>query len=48
MRHDRDGCEQLETLLTKTTGDLLLENAGIYLIQFMAVLKARQAGEILR
>ena len=48
MRHDRDGCEQLETLLTNTTGDLLLENAGIYLIQFMAVLKARQAGEILR
>ena len=39
MRHDRGGCEQLEKLLTKTSEDLLLQNASIYLIQFMTVLR---------
>ena len=39
MRHDRGGCEQLGKILTKTSEDLLLENASIYLIQFMTVLR---------
>ena len=45
MRHDRGGCEQLEKILTKTSEDLLPENARNYLIQFMTVLKNRRAGE---
>ncbi|MCH8264545.1 MAG: DUF1722 domain-containing protein [Proteobacteria bacterium] len=39
MRHDRGGCEQLGKILTKASEDLLLENASIYLIQFMTVLR---------
>ena len=46
MRHDQGGCEQLGKILTKASDDLLLENARTYLIQFMMVLKNRQAGEI--
>ena len=46
MRLDRAGCEQLEKILTKTSEDLLPENARIYLIQFMTVLKNRRAEKI--